>query len=90
MFKENFHLICNQQLGNSTSGLKNINDGQAYGQINIHANAATGNIFIEDSQQTVIDLGFNIQLGLVYNSQATKTWQYGFIKKLLQLPAKNQ
>lgn len=93
-----FTPISGQGLGTCYSSLEQIgmlNELQGLGQAKIvfFPNIANGNLIIKDHMISVIEAGTPLQLGYVYNSQATdvtKCWKFSATKYLKVLPSVGQ
>lgn len=90
MFQFPFFPFSSGQLGNSQSSLQRLKlrwSGRPYGSagLRVNANIATGNLFLQDHHKRVIDRGFELPIGMVYNSLAktpSDAWRLSLGDKL--------
>lgn len=87
-FSSLFTPICSDGLGGYGSSLDAIGTlipTQSLGQAkqSLHINVANGNLFLRDHTKTLMDLGFSVALGYVYNSQAEMPWRLSVGKQVV-------
>ena len=78
-----FGAVLGKALSVDTKDLA-MTPSRALGQanVNVHANVSNGNLFIEGHQVTVDDGGWNLKLGMVFNSQGEPQWRFNLGRRL--------
>lgn len=96
MYHYPLNIITGSGLGVSHSSFTQIGDlwttsGVGQSGIKLFANAATGNLIIQDRVLPLMEMNGAIPLSYVYNSQSKQgqgQWRLGFLKSLKNIPSK--
>ena len=72
---EFFNLIATPGLGKCKDVIKQAQTHYGQAELSINANPLNGNLFLQDFSKTFTIQGFQIDIGMVYNSQAKSPWR---------------